>query len=465
MGNDQFSTSRAWFDLERKEAELKWGGCQPGHGPQFDSLGREANPSHHFNAAWGDESKGRVGRLRSALRDSGHLAQGMIGRSLSDIDLSTIWHVLLSACEDMALYYGATVVAGGFVGGVGGAFFGGVGAGPGAAAGAAAGGYAGGWVLAMLGLKSLLEGFTQGLPGALQHYERGFLEAWGPTRQDRQFSYFSCSTGSASAAAFHFAQGHVAMISAILSALTAYLTRGKGDKAVLLAEIRQSKRLGPKMAEWVEKNEGKLRKHPALRPHRGGAVGDGEPPPPPPRKGGELEPPRPRRMPPKKVPCFSTNGLPKGNVPEFDRQLAGQEAGINKMTVGEYLRGRAAFQAKETVRDPKIARSARAEHAEYLKTSMYDELRSQGVAIEEAESRAARIAADKMTTLAALHNPDMVAGGKDAICDFGDCNINKRIGAQWNRGQRLSELDRAANEIPATMRGSVTMNARLERCK
>jgi hypothetical protein len=84
---------------------------------------------------------------------------------------------------------------------------------------------------------------------------------------------------------------------------------------------------------------------------------------------------------------------------------------------------------------------------------------------EDAKAKASEIAAEKMKTLAALHNPDMVAAGKDEIRDFGNRSINSRIGAQWKKGQRLTELDLAANNVPESMRGSTKMNTKLERCK
>lgn len=71
----------------------------------------------------------------------------------------------------------------------------------------------------------------------------------------------------------------------------------------------------------------------------------------------------------------------------------------------------------------------------------------------------------KMTALAALHNPDMVAAGKDVIADFGGGNINKRIGAQWRRKGRLMALDDAASLIPELLRSTTKMNAKLVRCK
>lgn len=453
---------RVWFDLRRKEDELKWGGHFGGSGQSYDSMGRSADISR---TSWGYEQMGRVERVRQALADSGPAAQHMIARELSGINLSSIWSILMAVCEDIALYYGGSVIAGGLIGGIGGALLGGVGAVPGAAAGAAAGSYAGGAVLSLLGLKSLVEGVVQSVPQALEYYEKGFREAWGPTRQDR-LSHYGMAGGSPSSGAFYLAHGHVIMITTILSVLLAYVTRGKGGKAAALKEISKSPRLGPKVAQWVEQNEGKLNSLPQLRPRGGGGMGHGESPPPPRRRGSERAPgrPRPNGMPKKTVPCFKTNGLPQGGVPEFDRQLAGQEAGINSMTVAEYIKGREAFTAGTSVRDPNVARNARVGYQNLLQKDALDSLREKGMSFSDAKVESAAIAADKMKTLAALHNPDMVAAGKDKIGDFGDRNINSRIGAQWNKGQRLVELDRAANAVPEALRGN-KMNAKLERCK
>ena len=200
-------------------------------------------------------------------------AQHLIASRLSGINLSSIWGILMAVCEDIALYYGGSVIAGGLIGGVGGVFLGGVGAIPGAAAGAAAGSHVGGAVLSMLGLKSLVAGVFQSVPEALEYYETGFREAWGPTRQDRLSCFGATAWGSPSAAAFHLAQGHVIMVTTILAVLLAYVTRGRGDKAAALKEISQSPRLGPKVAQWVEQNEVELSHHPLLRPRDGGGHG------------------------------------------------------------------------------------------------------------------------------------------------------------------------------------------------
>ena len=456
---------RVWGDLQRKEEDLKWGGHFGSHSQCYDSMGHPADASR---TGWGYERMGRVERVRRALEDSGSTAQHMLARQLSGIDLSSIWSILMDVCKDLALCYGGSVIAGAMIGGVGGAFLGGAGAVPGAAAGAAAGSYAASAVLSWLGLKSLVEGVAHAVPEALEYYEKGFREAWGPTKRDRLSHSCMTSRGDPASAAFYLAHGHVIMITTILAVLLAYVTKGKGGEVAALREIGRSPRLGPKVAQWVEQHGDKLRHHPKLGPHGGGGVGHAEPPPPPPpRRGPEQAPapPRPYGMPTKAVPCFTTNGLPQGSVPEFDRQLTGHEKGINSMTVEEYVKGRAAFDAKESVRDPKVAIKARESYQAKLSDAIAIKLQEEGLSLIESDKKAAEMAIEKMRTLAALHNPDMVAGGKDAICDFGCRNINSRIGAQWNKGGRLAELDKAAQAIPDAMRAHTKMNAKLERCK
>jgi hypothetical protein len=68
-----------------------------------------------------------------------------------------------------------------------------------------------------------------------------------------------------------------------------------------------------------------------------------------------------------------------------------------------------------------------------------------------------------MATLAALHNPDLFAGGKDLISDFGDRSVNASIGAQWRK--RIGGLDELAKEIASQDLATTKINARLERCR
>ena len=68
-----------------------------------------------------------------------------------------------------------------------------------------------------------------------------------------------------------------------------------------------------------------------------------------------------------------------------------------------------------------------------------------------------------MRTLAALHNPDMVAGGTNVIADMGDRQVNSSIGSQWK--ERVSDVDKAAAAVPPSERATTRMNVKMERCK
>jgi hypothetical protein len=255
-----------WRELERVEQWLSTGaGDVVGH--FYDSMGRPGtqaftNYGNHFAVGIA-----RVDRVRQALDQSAPMAQRLMVQQLSGIGLSAVWDILIAACKEIALYYGGAVVTGAVVGGAIGSIAFGVGAAPGAVIGTAAGAQIGMWMLALLGLKELAESLGSMLPAALDHYERGFREAWGATPRDRRGSWNSSTpaSGNTYTGAWHMAQGHVIMVLAILTALVAYLTRGRGNKALLMQEIRQSPRLGPKFAEWLIENEGRLLGHPQLQ--------------------------------------------------------------------------------------------------------------------------------------------------------------------------------------------------------
>lgn len=176
----------------------------------------------------------------------------------------------------------------------------------------------------------------------------------------------------------------------------------------------------------------------------------------------------PKRMPRKTLPCFSPQKLPASKYKEMDRQLKGQEQGLNDMSVEEYLEARKAFDPKN--RDRKVAEAARDDYKAKLKEDKYKELRRQRVGVEDAEKQAKDHAEATMKLMNALHNPDLVAGGKDKIADFGDGEVNQTIGRQWKhekKGQttRIQDLDDAASKVPASERKRTKMNGGLERCK
>lgn len=90
----------------------------------------------------------------------------------------------------------------------------------------------------------------------------------GTTRWTSSWPGTPCAGGSrtkAPTAPYELAEGHLVLMMAMLSALMAYLTRGRGDpgaKARILQKIREGPRLGSKVAGWVVANEDKLTRHP-----------------------------------------------------------------------------------------------------------------------------------------------------------------------------------------------------------
>lgn len=255
-----------WRELERVE---RWLSTRAGAavGRVYDSMGR---PGEQTFAHYGNQlvaGSARVDRVREALDQSAPIAKRLVMQQLSGIGLSAVWDILIAACKEIALYYGGAVVTGAVVGGALGSLAFGVGAAPGAVIGTAAGSQVGIWVLALLGLKELAEGLGKMFPAAMEHYERGFREAWGAMPENRRETWNSPAlpTGNSSAGAWQMAQGNVILVTAILTALVAYLTRGRGTKAVLMQDIRNSPRLGPRFADWLAENEGRLLAQPQLQ--------------------------------------------------------------------------------------------------------------------------------------------------------------------------------------------------------
>lgn len=172
----------------------------------------------------------------------------------------------------------------------------------------------------------------------------------------------------------------------------------------------------------------------------------------------------------KALPCFKGSKLPGNMTGEMDRQLAGQQQGLNNMTVQEYLDGRTAYQANGRG-DPSVARTARSNYQDKLTTELENNYREAGETTARATELANSDAAQTMSTLAALHNPDQVAGGANAITDFGGKTVNSTIGGQWASNvpdvsqSRVAILDAAARGVPAAERSTTLMKVKLERCQ
>ena len=409
----------------------------------------------------------RVENIRTAFYRADHEAAELLRTRFADIDIANVLNDLLGAVSQMAMIVAGSVLTGGAIGAGVGALAGGAGAVPGAFTGIAVGLQAGTWILGVLGLASIAEFFIDGLAPLIEHYLRGIETAWEGTRGDEGLSPFSQDDFLVvERASHHFARGHVEVVVLLLSAIVDYLTRGRGHAGQLANEMRASGK-GQRLGQWMLKHEDALKKRPDLQPR---APGKGpfapqEPPPGPQRQheqNDQQHRKNPLGMPEYKVPCFNASNMHYSKVPEFDRQLGGQERGLNDLTVDEYLRGREAFKAGDVVRDPKVAKRARKKLNDQLINEFIQKLGKQNSSAEQVSKMAIQQANEKMKVLAALHNPDLFAGGKDIISDFGDRRVNASIGAQWP--SRIDGMDKAAERIDPRLRAKIKMNAKLETC-
>ncbi len=256
------------------------------------------------------------------------------------------------------------------------------------------------------------------------------------------------------------------VVSILLAAVTVELGGAGGFGYAAAKAGNTAARVGKKLLHLMEEVEdafkglAKVLKTRKRRQADGNRTPDG---------GRKIETKRlPKRMPRKKLPCFNTQGLPESKHVEMDRQLKGQELGLNDMSVEEYLDARKAFDSSN--RDKKAARLARAEYKKKIQERKFEELVAETGDVEAAEKDAKEHANATMKAMHALHNPDLVAGGVDEIADFGDGEVNKTIGRQWklakkNQKSRIDVLDEAAGKIPPGERSRTRMNGGLERCK
>ncbi|PBK55698.1 hypothetical protein BUE60_06315 [Pseudomonas syringae pv. actinidiae] len=411
-----------WFDIERRFSRSM--GYQPGASFQR-SPNNEPVSTLQLNLR-------RISNIRTAFIRAEWQAARRLGRRFADIDIASIINDLIDVVSQMAMIVAGSTLVGGAIGaGIGFGFFG-IGALPSGAAGAAIGLEVSTWILAILGLASIAEFFVDGLPQIFDHYVRGIKVAWEGTRGEPGLNPFGGDDPQVvDRAAYHIAQGHEEVVILLLGAIVAYLTRGRGNASVLASEMQASSK-GAKLGQWMLEHEEALKRNPDLQnadPRRG-ALDKQEPPPPPPppnRRADEPEPKKPLGMAEHEVPCFRLSEKHRNLAKEFDDQLEAQQNGLNDLTVNDYLKGRKAFTDGDVVRDPQVAAKAREEFRNELEEKMQDELISGGAMPEWAEATAKKMASEKIATLAALHNPDLFAGGKDIIGGFGDRRIRQDL--------------------------------------
>jgi hypothetical protein len=208
----------------------------------------------------------RADSLQQAIRLSEGLAVYWILRDFRELDLqgvvNDIVEVLRQCLVVMLTTTGGGALIGGIAGGIGGA---GVGAIPGVVVGAGAGAQVGEWILIAMGLKALAEYVVKDMPDIARDYWAGIRLAWlaatppplpqQPVRVDRLAVYH---------AAEKIARAHVAVFVLLLMGIVAYLAKGRGSMRELAESVRASK-VGPRFAEWMVRNEQKLKAEPRLR--------------------------------------------------------------------------------------------------------------------------------------------------------------------------------------------------------
>ena len=189
-----------------------------------------------------------------------------------------------------------------------------------------------------------------------------------------------------------------------------------------------------------------------------------------------------RKMEQYDVPCFTPGesvlkskafgGNKKKMEKEFYQQIKDQEEGINKLTVSQYLQNREKYKelGRDGVSDGKAQRAAN----NALKKELIAQFRHEAISSDKAKGKAATEIAkikakDAMKNLAALHDPDMIAGGDDIIkvtdssSGMGNTNVNSSIGVQWK--QRIEGMDNAAKDALKKHGPDSFMNVNLSRCK
>ncbi|PZF71269.1 polymorphic toxin type 15 domain-containing protein [Taibaiella soli] len=141
------------------------------------------------------------------------------------------------------------------------------------------------------------------------------------------------------------------------------------------------------------------------------------------------------------------------DVAEFERQIQGQQDGMNDLTVDEFLRNRDEYLANG--RSTESANAQDAFRKQQIR-AMAEEYRNNDPSLsrKDALSRAKDYYSDQ----AALHDPDQIAGGHgDRVTGMGDSRVNSSIGSQWKT--RIESIDaqvreQAQNMTPEQMRST-----------
>ncbi|WP_338849796.1 DUF6861 domain-containing protein [Massilia sp. W12] len=201
-------------------------------------------------------------RVMQALEQANAMYQERMHNALGQFHIASLLPLLEKLCKELALYLGGGAALGALLGGAAGALAAGVGAAPGAAAGAVLGTQIGAFLLNLVGIAEVAQYLVHTMPQVLQSYKLGFWDAWGPMPHTDRMALGKVSTLRASQ---HFAEGHMLFTLALLSALLAWFTRGKGEAQAMLASVRAAPALGERFAQWLSQHGAAASRHPLLQ--------------------------------------------------------------------------------------------------------------------------------------------------------------------------------------------------------
>jgi hypothetical protein len=131
----------------------------------------------------------------------------------------------------------------------------------------------------------------------------------------------------------------------------------------------------------------------------------------------------------------------KYNLASYKSQVSGQEAGMKALFIQQFLDNRAKYEEQGRSEEGSAEQ-------EKLRAKWRKKLQDQGKSKKEIDA--------VMDAIAALHEPDQIAGGEPVCEELGDRRINSSIGSQWK--SRIAKVHEAAEKVPTKMRGKWKMN-------
>lgn len=135
---------------------------------------------------------------------------------------------------------------------------------------------------------------------------------------------------------------------------------------------------------------------------------------------------------------------------EYLRQIKGQQEGLGKLTIAEYLKNRQAYndrkeeQKKQGKKNPTgRAKEGSTAQEEFRKKALaHEKLRLMNEDPSLSEDDALDQAKEWMSTQAALHDPDQIAGGNpENITGMGNARVNSSMGSQWKGKSRADDVE------------------------